>query len=574
MQGLAACTLCDPRSVPDPTAKTCRCNAGFYAVEWEPSTSYCHRCPDGFACTEQGVTLSTLMIRVGFWFDRSYLASFPPGYGWANLPPALRCTFQVNCNGGQLLPTVTVNSPAPVVLAVAQGASSSSGAGSVAALLGASDRALSAAAARAFGAPAAAQQLDANSTTPTSLCTTAPLALGAPPAASIQCSIQAAPPVCPTGSYGPLCGICQLGYQKDSTNSCAACPSNNNTIVYFSLATAGIVVALGVMVWLLLRTSSKLMKQEQARDRARLEAELGDWNVSAESLVNDANSTSLTRIGTDGELIVPPDFTYKMKIVLSFAQIGSSITAGITIAWPRRLQSFLNALQFANLDFISASSVDCVRPTDFYTRFLAMTSLPIAVMVLVYVFYLLPKKLGFGFRDSDELAAKRSRRRFWKISTFFLFLIYPSVSASVLGIFNCQRFLGSQERPEGLYLLKSDLTKSCESTEHTYYMYAGIALVLLYPLGIPAFLLHKVHQYRHPKDGRGSRLNEPGVMAELGFLYDGARFFLVISVLTAASFCCSVTRHAFLSLIFSTCFMHALITSRSLQSRPVVFRAR
>jgi hypothetical protein len=143
-----------------------------------------------------------------------------------------------------------------------------------------------------------------------------------------------------------------------------------------------------------------------------------------------------------------------------------------------------------------------------------MTVLPLALIVLIFVTYLLPKRLGVLFKDTDDKAAKRSRRRFWKIIIFFLFLIYPSVSAYALGLFDCRDYYGQ-------YLLFKDLTIDCTSEYYKKFSLFGSLMILLYPIGIPAFFIMKIRQYRYPKDGvRASRLNEPGVLAELGFLYD------------------------------------------------------
>jgi hypothetical protein len=509
---MGACTLCDSNSLPNSIGTACLCNAGFYAVDWYPATSQCFPCPSGFECSSSGVRISNIMIRAGFWFDRTYLTNFPPGYSWTNLPPALRCTLTSNCNGGLLLPYY--NTPT----------ASTSGAWS--ALDDVSE---------SIAWPVQkttewhdVQFLPANITpaTPTVapafnvsqcdsiLSTAGTLSSGQPQTSTLLCTINNAAPVCPSGSQGPLCGLCIPGYHHGASNFCTSCPSGKVTLVYFGLTAAGIVAAFVVMIYILLRQSSHLMKQEQLKDRLEDEAdESTAWNSPDVLPVVDANANWMKKIDSDGTLIVPSDLTYKMKIILTFMQIGSAITTGISIAWPRTLQNTLNSLSFVALDFLGASSMDCVVQTNFYDRFLTMTVVPPFILLIIYIFYLLPKKLGILFKDADVKSEKRSRRRFWKIIFFLLFLIYPSVSGTVLNMFNCSDIYGQ-------YLLRADLSVDCTTTKHQVYSFIAMGCVLLYPIGIPAFLLYWVYKYRYPKGGLPSRLNEPGVMAELGFLYD------------------------------------------------------
>jgi len=334
----------------------------------------------------------------------------------------------------------------------------------------------------------------------------------------VYCVVQAAQAganICPKGSEGPICGICSTGYQISSDGNCVACPTGKATITYFVLSAVVIVVVLAVIFYIVLRSSSKLMKQEQERDRAQLEADQAEWNMPFDTTNSNADSSALTRIGDDGTLIVPPDISFKLKILLGFFQKGYAITSGLIIAWPTLFRQCLNYVStIANFNFIQSSSVDCVIKTSYYTSFLTMTVLPLALIVFIFVAYLLPKRLGVLFKDTDDKAAKRSRRRFWKIIIFFLFLIYPSVSAYALGLFDCRDYYGQ-------FLLFKDLTIDCTSDYYKRFSLFGSLMILLYPIGIPAFFIWKIRQYRYPKDGvRASRLNEPGVLAELGFLYD------------------------------------------------------
>ena len=90
---------------------------------------------------------------------------------------------------------------------------------------------------------------------------------------------------------------------------------------------------------------------------------------------------------------------------------------------------------------------------------------------------------------------------------FSLFLVYPLVSSTIFRIFVCKRIYGID------YLL-ADFTKECYTSEWRIYTIYASVMILVYPIGVPAFFFYMLWRYR-----RHDRLHEPGVMSELGFLY-------------------------------------------------------
>jgi len=102
---------------------------------------------------------------------------------------------------------------------------------------------------------------------------------------------------------------------------------------------------------------------------------------------------------------------------------------------------------------------------------------------------------------------KTLRRKFWKLLLFALFLIYPSVSSVILRTYVCQDI-------QGVYYLEADYTEQCRTTLWYQVVYLLIPLIILYPIGIPAFFFFWIYRYRN-------RLAQAGIRAELGFIYDG-----------------------------------------------------
>ena len=103
---------------------------------------------------------------------------------------------------------------------------------------------------------------------------------------------------------------------------------------------------------------------------------------------------------------------------------------------------------------------------------------------------------------------KKGRRNFWKLCLFTLFLIYPSVSSTMIRTFVCREV-------EGVYYLQADFQIKCY--EDTWNQWSPIAalLIIAYPIGIPLLFFIMVYSRK-----RKNRLDEYGVRSEVGFLYD------------------------------------------------------
>jgi len=219
---------------------------------------------------------------------------------------------------------------------------------------------------------------------------------------------------------------------------------------------------------------------------------------------------------------------FKMKIVLTFLQIITNLAGSVQIQWPPTFKNFVSFFSFANIDFIQASSADCVTNADYYRQLLVFTIVPIVFLILLFCLYLLPKYYcigrqfqaqannSFATRTQREIEQdnfnrlsqrKQARRNFWKMLIFTLFLIYPLVSSTIFRIWNCMNVYGQ-------WYLFVDFTIMCyDSTWNSFADYAWV-MVWIYPVGIPAFFFFMLYRYY-----RQDRLDEPGIRAELGFLY-------------------------------------------------------
>ncbi len=207
------------------------------------------------------------------------------------------------------------------------------------------------------------------------------------------------------------------------------------------------------------------------------------------------------------------------------------------------------ALQ-TNLDFIRFSSISCVN-VDFtyYSKVALYCAAPFLAAVGLGVLYFIPMTLYYSRvqqprgraavvnappasptsltrsgtspmlsetgedepkADTAPQLRKRVRKNFWKMWIFCLFLLYPSLSASILRMYACIEV-------QGVSYLVADMTVKCHTDTWNLATKLGIPAIVLYPFGIPAFFFAMMWRYRH-------RLEEAAVRAQLGFIYGQSRF--------------------------------------------------
>ena len=305
---------------------------------------------------------------------------------------------------------------------------------------------------------------------------------------------------CGRNREGPLCGVCIENYRSSiTTGPCEECPEDSGSSWLFSILIMA-VMSLGVIFVYYL-----VLKSGQGFER-RMKGAEGTKKLTFRNLAVVNGELYDTEYG---KVKSNPDFLYKMKIMVSFFQIGNVIAFQGELTWPSYYQSFIAVFKIFNFDFVPWQSLGCATRFDYYGRAVIVGCIPIVVMVLIVCFFFLPmycmdrKDMSDSAKFRD--ARKVSRRKFWKITLFTAFLLYPHVSNMVLGVYNCIEV-------EKTYYLTQDLNLLC--LDDRWKVYAAICSVfsLMYPVGIPLFYLNQFKKYR-------SRMREPGVFLQLGFLY-------------------------------------------------------
>jgi hypothetical protein len=321
---------------------------------------------------------------------------------------------------------------------------------------------------------------------------------------------------------GPLCAICDVGYRSQSgVSKCQECPTKGTATATMVLLTMAVVAACIFIYWLVLFADRQLIHQVKALDAMRVQWDKHDAELVAQ--VDDPKNEEMQEVNAAYSRRAP-NLTFKIKIMIGFLQITMNMAFVIDVEWPATYRSFLQIFSFVNLDFVPWQSVGCVTQFDWYVKYGMVVAAPVGALLLLWLVFLLPRTVRswkkWGDPELRRAANKRARRKWWKLVLFTLFLMYPGVSSTVLSIFVCRDI-------NGVPFLLADFTLRCHDTKWYWMMWIAIPAVLVYPIGVPAFFFYMLNRYK-------SRMAEPGVRLELGFLYaaynDSSWYFELIDM--------------------------------------------
>jgi hypothetical protein len=191
-------------------------------------------------------------------------------------------------------------------------------------------------------------------------------------------------------------------------------------------------------------------------------------------------------------------------------QVASNLSFAVEVPWPEWYAIFLQYFSFANLDFLRWSNIDCVVTMTYYERYLIVIMMPGFLFLVLVGFYLVPMYV-LDMRDltdsqSGRIKRKGNRRKFWKLATFTVFLVYPSVCKTVLAMYVCREIAGTP-------WLVADYSLECYTDRWYRYAVANIGAIVAYPVGVPLSFLLILLRNRHS-------LAKPSTRLQLGFLYD------------------------------------------------------
>jgi hypothetical protein len=199
--------------------------------------------------------------------------------------------------------------------------------------------------------------------------------------------------------------------------------------------------------------------------------------------------------------------TVKIKIIVATFQVVASTAVVISVAMPDKFSRFANVVNLLNLNFSSLFQFGCAGRYTYFDTVLFTTLSPVAVAV-VFVLLLFSE---FGYRTLmksrkplETLAEK------YLVALFYLsYFILPSVTTTVFKLFLCTNIDPNQEDPgNDDYFLTADMSISCQSDLYSKYITFAVAMIVLYPVGIPLMYFTLLYYNRDEIADRDSIISE------------------------------------------------------------------
>ncbi|CAM9962030.1 unnamed protein product, partial [Laminaria digitata] len=155
----------------------------------------------------------------------------------------------------------------------------------------------------------------------------------------------------------------------------------------------------------------------------------------------------------------------------------SQFASVANVTYPGVYQTFLNGLDFINLDVGFVVSAGCLwSGIDFHDRLLVGAIWPLVVLGLLAMSYVVALRRTCGSGDSVR---QKIRNKHLSVVLLILVLMYSSVSWTVFGMFACDSLDDANE------YLRADYRILCTGAKHRALQVYAAIMIAVYPVGIP-----------------------------------------------------------------------------------------
>jgi hypothetical protein len=214
------------------------------------------------------------------------------------------------------------------------------------------------------------------------------------------------------------------------------------------------------------------------------------------------------------------EVTTKIKIVVVTTQVVSAIPTAVGVTPPPSLYNFFDIFHFLSFNYATIIPFGCSISYDYVDVLLATTIGPIVIALMIWIASAVESYWYVSGRDTKEGRGEETQTRYYQYFLYLTYLVLPSVTVEIFGMFPCQIVDAIEEDQ---YYLRNDLSISCSSERYTTGVTIAAIMIVVYPFGIPLMYWWQLFRYRdlirHRLDGNcGGRLKD--VAAKYGFLYE------------------------------------------------------
>lgn len=176
----------------------------------------------------------------------------------------------------------------------------------------------------------------------------------------------------------------------------------------------------------------------------------------------------------------------KYKIVLSFYQVIQIIPQFYPAQFDPRIMTLASHLRIVNLSENIAPFACFGNPT-YYQIYAAKVALP-AIITLIFIWV--------GLWSPDL------RMKLMEVYLLFQFTIYTSIAATAGESFRCANLSPVEGGRDHQYLM-ADYRVNCNTAFHQKFEMFDVAMIVVYPIGIPFFWMCLLWPHRHELASRG-----------------------------------------------------------------------
>ena len=291
---------------------------------------------------------------------------------------------------------------------------------------------------------------------------------------------------CEPGHKGPLCAVCDVGYTFDANEGegmskgvCRACKKSSTSISISPGLVVMLVMLFVVVVVLIYRLARRNAMIMRLMNNAIVMAQSDGGAM--EDIVEELDHAD----GWKAKLLkLKKSLSVKVKILLSFLQIVTSMGFNLGVKFPLQFTNFLSALNFVSFNIFVFIPLGCLSttPTNFYYELTGITvGVGLVFTALMIMDRITPASNTFYFSAGLTL----------------LFFMLPSVSTTVLTTLACEKFQDIDTS-----YLKVDLSITCKgedgfvSANRQFWVWYARFMILVYPIGIPLFFATLLHIHR------------------------------------------------------------------------------
>ena len=276
-----------------------------------------------------------------------------------------------------------------------------------------------------------------------------PLRLVPPPSPDSGISVVVAEErtlTCAKNHTGALCGACVDGFSlKESDDSCSLCGgTQSSNVTFFGLSTVWFIVLLVLAIGLVL---------------------CGLWQLKAYRRLLE---------------VLKEEVQTMAKIVLGQLQVLVLMRGVLNLVFPLQQQQAMNLASVFTLEVRRiAPAFDCLGWSWYVKWSLLTMGLPTVGFLCAGLLYLWRRRRG------GDAAASAKRQAI--VHVFLVVMVlYPQVSARIFTALRC-RELGAS-----MSILEADYRISCTDVWYGRVRVLAVALVFIWPFGIPGFVLWRM----------------------------------------------------------------------------------